>query len=427
MLTFLGQHGGKLCDGLSRREFLRVGGLGLTGLTLADVLRLKAQTPQRQTDDKSIIIVYLNGGAAQLDMFDVKPKAPSEFRGEFKPIQTNVPGFLVSEHLPLHAKIADKYTIVQGMQTITSGHSLYEASSGFASGVVKRPAIGSIISRFDKRRDKSMPASVSMAYDAGPAYLGPKYASFSPNGGLMRDLYSNGGIPQNRVDLLRSLDNLRREIDAHEQLLATDEFTKKAIEMLASTKIREAFDVNKEPEKVRERYGKHTYGGVTLLQALRLAEAGVSCVTVYGPGNNKWDTHKNNFKTMKEQILPHYDKSIHAMITDLYDRGLDKKVLIAIYGEFGRTPRINKNAGRDHYPQSGFVQLAGGGLKMGQTIGDTGLRGDWDISRSKPYTIQNLFATFYHLLGIDPSIKIPDNFGRPQYILEQREKIEELF
>jgi hypothetical protein len=208
--------------------------------------------------------------------------------------------------------------------------------------------------------------------------------------------------------------------------LATDTYTDRVLQMLSSTKVRDAFDVKKEPEELRERYGKASYGGVNLLQALRLAEAGVSLITCYGPGNGKWDTHKDNFKVNRDTILPHYDQSIPVMIEDLYARGLDKDVLIAIYGEFGRTPRINPNAGRDHYPQSGFVQLVGGGLKMGQTVGNTGKRGDWDISRSKPYTIQNLIATMYHVLGIDPSIKVPDNFGRPQYLLEQRDPIREL-
>lgn len=242
----------------------------------------------------------------------------------------------------------------------------------------------------------------------------------------MKDLFTNGGLPEDRVSLLKVVDNLRRDVDANAQLLATDTYTDKALQMLSSTRIREAFDVKKEPEEIRKRYGDQSYGGVGLLQALRLAEAGVSLITVYGPGNNKWDTHKDNFRVMRDTILPHYDQSISAMIEDLYARGLDKDVLIAIYGEFGRTPRINKNAGRDHYPESGFVQLAGGGLNMGQTVGDTGRRGDWDISRSRPYTIQNLISTMYHVLGIDPSIKVPDSFGRPQYLLERRGVIEEL-
>jgi hypothetical protein len=373
---------------------------------------------------KSIIIVYLNGGASQLDMFDLKPGAPAEFRGEFKPIQTRVPGYHICEHLPQQARIADKYSIVQGMQVITASHSLYEASTAFAGGLVKRPAITAVASRF-RKHDNGMPAAVAMAYDAGPSYLGPSHTAFHPSGGLMRDLQA-GSVPRDRAALLQSLDQLRRDIDDASDLSATDAFTAKALEMLSSTRIRDAFDLAKEPEQVKQRYGKHDYGGVTLLQALRLAQAGVSCITVYGPGNNSWDTHKDNFKILKEKILPHYDQSLHAMIADLYDRGLDKDVLIAIYGEFGRTPRVNKDAGRDHYPQAGFVQLAGGGLKMARDIGNTGQRGDWDISRSKPYTIQNLFATFYHLLGIDPEIKVPDNFGRPQYLLEQREPIAEL-
>ncbi len=428
MLTIWGKQKSTFCDRITRRSFLQVGGLGLAGLTLSDLYRHQAQAADaEQAKRKAVIVVYLNGGPAQHDMFDMKPKAPAEFRGEFQPIQSNVPGMDVCELMPNHAKIMDKMSIVNGLQVITSGHNLYEASTGFASNVrPKRPSVGAVVSRFGKHNRQDMPAWVNNAGHSDPAFLGPRHAAFNPSGGLMKDLFSNGGIPDDQTALLRSLDNFKSDVFANKELLATDTFTDKALQMLSSTKIREAFDLKKEPEEIKARYGTASYGGTGLLQALRLAEAGVSLITVYGPGNNKWDTHKDNFKIMRETILPHYDQSIPAMIEDLYVRGLDKDVLIAIYGEFGRTPRINKNAGRDHYPQSGFVQLAGGGMKMGQTIGDTGLRGDWDISRSQPYTIQNLISTFYHHLGIDPSIKVPDNFGRPQYLLAQREPIAEL-
>ncbi|MDA1014094.1 MAG: DUF1501 domain-containing protein [Planctomycetota bacterium] len=421
------QAAGRLCNGVSRRTFLRVGSLGVGGLTLADLMRLRASgdADSRKTH-KSVIVVFLNGGASQSDMFDMKPKAPAEFRGEFSPISSNVPGVDVSELLPKHAAMMDKMSIVNGIQVITSGHSLYEASTGFAGNVQpRRPSIGAVVSRFGKNTE-GMPPWTSMAGHSDPAFLGPEHAGFNPSGGLMRDLFTNGGLPADRVSLLKAVDNLRRDIDANQELLATDTFTDKALQMLSSTRIREAFDVKQEPEKIRERYGKQNYGGVGLLQALRLAQAGVSLITVYGPGNGKWDTHKDNFKVMKDTILPHYDQSLTAMFEDLYARGLDKDVLIAIYGEFGRTPRINKNAGRDHYPQSGFVQFVGGGLSMGKKVGDTGIRGDWDISRGQPYTIQNIISTMYHVLGIDPSIKVPDNFGRPQYLLAQRNPVSEL-
>lgn len=421
-------NGDAIMSSRSRRDFLRVGTLGVGGLTLPQLLSLRAAGAANEaTKHKSVIIVFLNGGAAQLDMFDMKPDAPSEFRGEFQPVATNVNGMHVSELMPQHAKIADKYSIVNGLQVITSGHNLYEASTGYAGNVrPKRPSIGAVVSRFGKNDTNGMPAWVNRAGHADPAYLGPEHESFNPSGGLMKDLFSNGGLPNDKVELLKSLDVLGSDVDANGRLAASDAFTDKAIQMLASTRVRQAFDLKDEPEKVKERYGKASYGGTGLLQALRLAERGVSLITVYGPGNGKWDTHKDNFKIMRESILPHYDASISAMIEDLYTRGLDKDVLIAIYGEFGRTPRINKNAGRDHYPQSSFVQLAGGGMKMGQHIGNTGRRGDWDISRPKPYTIQNLIATFYHHLGISPSIKVEDGFGRPQYLLTEQDPITEL-
>lgn len=419
----------QLCDGINRREWLQLGALGLGGLTMADLLRLRAEgKSSTKTSHKAVILVFLNGGASQLDMFDMKPKAPAEFRGEFKPVQTNVPGMDVCELLPRHAKMANRYAILQGMQQITSGHSLYEASTGFGGRAQPmRPAFGAWVSRFSKSRNNGMPPWVKMSGGSGPAFLGSNHNGFNPSGGLMADLRGpRGGMPKDRIELLKELDTLGGKVESDPEVIATDTYTAKALEMMATTRIRDAFDLKKESDKVKSKYGKQSYGGLTLLQALRLAEAGVSCITVYGPGNGKWDTHKNNFTTLKSKILPEYDQNITAMIADLYDRGLDKDVAIAIYGEFGRTPRINKNAGRDHYPQSNFVQIVGGGLKMGQTIGNTGLRGDQDISRSKPYTIQNLMATLYHVLGIDPGVKVPDNFGRPQYLLEQRELIKEL-
>jgi hypothetical protein len=424
MITFTSLENDRLC---SRRGFLQLGTLGVGGLSLAELYRRRAiGASDPDSSHKSVIVVFLNGGASQLDMFDMKPEAPAEFRGTFQPVQSNVAGTNVCELMPQHAALMDRMSIVQGLQVITSGHNLYEASTGFAGNVrPKRPSIGAVVSRFGPQT-AGMPPWVNMAGHADTAFLGPEHGAFNPSGGLMKDLFTNGGLPEDRVSLLKVVDNLRRDVDANAELLASDTYTDKALQMLSSTRIREAFDVKKEPEEIRKRYGDHSYGGVGLLQALRLAEAGVSLITVYGPGNNKWDTHKDNFRIMRDVILPHYDQSISAMIEDLYDRGLDKDVLIAIYGEFGRTPRINKNAGRDHYPESGFVQLVGGGLQMGQTVGDTGRRGDWDISRSRPYTIQNLISTMYHVLGIDPSIKIPDSFGRPQYLLERRGVIEEL-
>jgi hypothetical protein len=375
---------------------------------------------------KAVILVFLNGGASQLDMFDVKPDAPAEFRGEFKPIETKVPGIRVSEHLPLQAKIADKFTVLNGMQTIDAGHGTYEFTTGFSGRVMpKRPAVGAVVSRYSQSKDNGMPPWVSMMQEHGPAFFGAAHAAFSPSGGLMNDLRSGGTLPQDRTGLLRSLDRLQGAADGEVQ--ATDTFTAKALEMLGSPRVRDAFDLTKEPESAKEKYGKQSYGGTSLLLALRLAAAGVSFITVYGPANLKWDTHEDNFKKLREQNLPEYDRAIHAMISDLYERGLDKDVLVLVTGEFGRTTRVNRKAGRDHYPASNSVQIAGGGLKMGQVIGNTGQRGDWDVSRSKPYSIQNLYASVYRFLGIDLEVKVPDNFGRPQYLLDQRESIAELF
>lgn len=417
---------------LSRRDFLRVGGLGFSGIALPDLLRWQDATRAVHAADtapsrKSIIIVYLNGGASQADMFDMKPQAPAEIRGEFQTIETAVPGLRICEHLPQQARLADRYTILTGMQVVTTNHSLYEAGTGFGGGVrPKRPAIGAVVSRFRTDRPADLPAWVNMGGESSPAFLGPAHAGFTSGGGLMRDLKSSDGIPAPRAGLLQDLDNMRNDLDATGDLAASDEYTHQALRMLNSTRVVDAFNLKQESPEVVERYGKASYGGSSLLLALRLAEAGVSMVTVLGPGNNQWDTHRNNFKVLRDRVLPQYDQSISAMIEDLYARGLERDVLIAIYGEFGRTPKINAKAGRDHYPKNCCVQLVGGGLKMGQVIGDTGVNGERDLSRSKPYTIQNLFATFYQHLGIDPGITVKDNFGRPQYLLRERDPISEL-
>jgi uncharacterized protein (DUF1501 family) len=435
MLTFTGGPAHRLCDGVSRRDFLQLGALGLGGLTLADLLRLRAHGAA-EASHKAVISVYLPGGPSHLDMYDLKPAAPVEFRGEFKPIRTNVPGLDVCELMPLHAKMADKFAVLRGLETIDI-HDPRMLLTGFAPRA-RRPVFGSVISRL--RPGGALPPYVALGGENGadpgdPAYLGTAHKPFTLGGPGMANLTLVRGVsPEQLADrkrLLASFDALRRDVETRPgELAGLDAFTARALETITSSKVRDAFDVRKEPARVRERYGKAT----RLLQALRLVQAGVSVVTLSAAGTvfpgGDWDTHagtdqrsETNFQNLRRK-LPPYDQAVHALVTDLYERGLDKDVCVVIWGEFGRTPKINKNGGRDHWPPAGFVVFAGGGLKMGQVIGDTGPRAE--RARGTHYGPQNVLATLYRALGIDPSRTLPDHTGRPMYLLDERAPIAEL-
>jgi len=439
MLTLTGNTH-RMCDGVSRRDFFKVGALGLGGLTMADLFRLRASAGTAAASrPKSVIIIYLPGGPSHMDMFDLKPAAPVEIRGEFKPIASNVPGLDVCELLPLQAKIADKYSIIRGLQSVDT-HSAELLMRGHLGGPIKRPVFGSVISRVQgATTERSMPRYVALGGENGsdpgdPTYLGTGHKPFT--GGAMNNLSLVRGVSAEQLGerkaLLGAFDTIRRDLDGKGDMAGMDAFNQRALEMIATTRVRDAFDVNKEPKEVREKYGK----GTRLLQALRLVEAGVSIVTASIAGTvvpvGDWDSHGTNdgrkfgiFQDYKQR-LPVYDQLMHTFITDLYDRGLAQDTCVIVWGEFGRTPKINKDGGRDHWAPAGFVQVIGGGFQMGQVIGDTGARGDRDRSRSTPYTPANLLATLYRYLGIDPEMTLPDHSGRPMYLLDDREPITEL-
>lgn len=433
MLTWLGSRG-RLCDGLARRQFLKIGALALGGLTMADLLRARASGASRQ---KAIIMVYLNGGPSHLDMYDLKPDAPVEFRGEFRPIRTNVPGFDLCELMPRQATIADKLAVVRNMRFQNQGHTSPELYTGFLTG--NRPSIGSIVSRLrgDAGIVGSMPPYVALGdanHVGNPGFLGAAHQPYVPGvrGG---DLGLVGGVTLDRLGqrrtLLASFDNLRRELDdARGGLAGLDAFQVQALEMVVSNRTRDAFDLDREPAPIRARYGR----GTEFLLARRLVEAGVPVVTLtprnpqVGPMcNGEWDHHDHIFPCLRG-VLPQLDQSIHALVTDLHDRGLAQDVGVVVWGEMGRTPRVGTQqgtvAGRDHWPQAGFALLAGGGLSMGQVIGATDARGE--RPRGRAYTPQNVLATLYHVLGIDPVTTLPDHQGRPVYLLDDREKVMEL-
>ena len=433
--------GYRCCDGYSRRSFLKVGFLGLAGLTLADHLRLKARAQERgrQTRDTAVILLWLGGGPSHIDMYDLKPDAPAEFRGEFRPIATNVSGTRIGEHLPRQARLMDKMSVVRSATHTNAGHGMvtHWMMTGYVPTIEindnLNPAAGSVVARLRGANAPQLPAYVCLPNpppSANAAYLGVACNPFSPGsdpnnpGFQVRDLrlapQVNVDRFRNRREMIGGLDNLRRDVDAQGVMEGYDRFYRDAFDMVTGERARTAFDIHSEDPRVRDRYGRDTWGQSALL-ARRLVEAGVTYVTVNMGG---WDTHNNNFQSLRTRNLPRYDQAIAALIEDIYNRGLDRRVLVMSYGEFGRTPRINTTAGRDHWPGAMSVVFAGGGLKMGQIIGETDTRAEYP--RSRPVGPQDVLATMYHVLGIDYRQEFYDNAQRPIAILNEGKPIEEL-
>jgi hypothetical protein len=423
MLTFFGRSQ-QYCDGVFRRDFLRVGALTVGGLTMADLLRHQAQAAaagQPVQRGKSVIMIYLPGGPTHLDMYDMKPMAAREFRGELNPINTNVPGIEICELMPRQAKIMDKLAILRGVKFVDE-HSAHMVMTGFPDRV-RRPCFGSMVSHFQGRQN-GLPPYVSLMNNAqseDPEYCGAAHRPFVPSGPGLENLSLVSGVSVDRLDnrkeLLKHLDTIQREVDYRGAMTGVDAFTTRALDMITTKEARAAFDVEKEPREVQERYGRENRD---FLRARRLVEAGVSVVTLATGG---WDTHGDNFNQMRRQ-LPRLDQGIHALVTDLHERGLDKDVAVVMWGEFGRTPRINGGAGRDHWAPAGFALMAGGGMKMGQAIGETDARGERPIGRG--ITPSNVLSTLYRHMGIDTQATLPDHNGRPMYVMEDREIVSEL-
>jgi hypothetical protein len=449
MLTIYEPSSATYSAGITRRGFLRLGSLALGGLTLGDVLRLRAGAAAAGTSrHKSVIMVHLSGGPSHLDMYDMKPLAPSEYRGEFRPIKTNVAGMEICELMPMQAKLADKFAILRGVQLahlhtaneFFSGYPWQESPRASVPGEAQRPALGAIVSRL-RGGTSAIPAYVSL--DNKPDweqayYAGLEHEPFRVGGGNFREPLENmsrlrsisAQRQESRQDLLRAFDTLRSDLDKRGTLDGMDAFRARALQLLASGKVRDAFDLQKEPERIRSRYGegrvKHgNHPGPVLLKARRLVEAGVSVVTACVFGAGAWDTHRHNFITLRE-LLPSLDQALHALITDLDGRGLLQDVVVLMGGEFGRTPRIGDITpdGRSHWPDAGFLWVAGGGLQTGQIIGGTDARGERVLGM--PIRMQNVMATLYRVLGIDAGTTIADYNGRPQYVLENREPVSEL-
>jgi hypothetical protein len=440
MLEVIGS-GYRCCDGLSRRSFLKVGFLGLAGMSLADHLRLKAKATENGagTRDTAVILLWLGGGPSHIDMYDLKPDAPAEFRGDFREIATNVAGIRIGEYLPLQARHMDKMAIVRSVTHTNAGHGMgtHWMQTGYVPTIEindnLNPSAGSIVARMCGANAPRLPAYVCLPNpppSANAAYLGVAYNPFNPGSDPnsanfeVRDLRLAGQVDlgrfRNRRELLRGLDNLRRDVDTQGTAQGYDHFYREAFEIVTSPQCRQAFDIGSEDVRVRERYGRDTWGQSALL-ARRLVEAGVTFVTVNMGG---WDTHNNNFQALKTRNLPRYDQALAALLQDLYTRGLDRKVLVVSYGEFGRTPRVNTTAGRDHWPGAMSVVFAGGGLKMGQVIGSTDARAENPTSRAAGP--QDVLATIYHVLGIDYRHEFHDAAQRPIPILNEGRPIAEL-
>lgn len=440
MLTIQSGSGEQFCDRMTRRQFLKIGGLALGGLALPDILAAEEKAGIRNSH-KAIIMIYLPGGPAHQDTFDLKPDAPSEVRGEFKPIKTNVPGIEICEHLPRLARMMDKFAIIRSLVGARDEHASNICLSGYTEAETRQnhaPVMGAVISKLQGPAERTMPPFVNLApktqhmpyNDPGPGFLGLEHGALKPDGELMSDMTLKGISLERLTDrrrLLASLDRFRRSVDT---LKGLDALHARAFDLLTSTKLVQALDVTREDPKVRERYGKGTDQPVGdaapmihdhFLAARRLVEAGVRCVTVsYG----FWDWHGGNFSNLKT-YLPMLDQSVSALVQDIYDRGLDKDVSVVVWGEFGRTPRINKDAGRDHWPRVSCCLLAGGGMKTGQVLGSTNKFAE--EADERPIDYKDVFATLYHNMGIDiTTTPVHDATGRPHYLLEGHEPIPEL-
>jgi hypothetical protein len=450
MLSLLGRSL-RLCDGLNRREFLRVGGLSFTGLLWSDWLRSRSEASgQRQAGAsfgraRSCILIFNYGGPSHLDTFDLKPNAPAEIRGEFRPIATRVPGTAITEHLPRLARLADLYTIVRSVNHIDNDHAVgtYLVLTGRGHPRARplgveppatpqdMPSLGSIVSKV-RPADRSIFSYVtlgdlrhlghhdSMGQNAG--CLGRAYDPFTvpfirPINGVL-DMASVTSVMSDvddqqlgqRRNLLAQMTAAAPALENAASMRYRDGFTRRAFELLASPASRNAFNVDAEPQRMRDAYGPTSFGQSCLL-ARRLVEAGVPLITVYSAGNRDWDTHGDNFQLLRNTLLPPTDQGVAALLEDLRDRGLLDETLVVWLSDMGRTPRINNGAGRDHWSFCYSILLAGAGIRSGQVYGSSDRSAAYPSTN--PVSPADLGATIFHCLGIDPRGHFNDQEGRP--------------
>ena len=443
------------CQGLSRRGFLKVGMLGATGLSLADVLRarsLAAASGRPSPKELSVILIWLDGGPPQHETYDPKPDAPSEFRGPLKAIDTAAPGIQVSELLPYHARMMDKMSIIRSMHHNNGDHfaAAHWMLTGYHGSTAvdlppQYPSAGSIIAKMKGAKQPGMPAYVGLpnthsvglvpGYHGG-AYLGVAYNPFSADGDPNTDAYQvpnltlPAAVNRDRLDgrrgLLSTFDQARRDVDASGLMDGLDRFGQDAFMMVTSPAAREAFDIKKEDPRIRDRYGRNTWGQSALL-GRRLVEAGVRFVTLTYSG---WDFH-SSLETGMKRVLPWLDAAVGSLVDDLHGRGLLDSTVVMVMGEFGRTPRINKGLpgidalpGRDHWGEVMSVLVAGGGFAQGRIVGTSNSRGE--VPKDRPITPQDLMVTLYRQMGIDPETSFLNRSGRPITIGSTGRMIDEL-
>ena len=449
MLSIPGNRIHGFCDGLSRRNFLRIGSLGLGGLSLTDLLRAEAAAG-KSNQQKSVVMIYLPGGPTQHETFDPKPDAPMGIRGSYKPISTKIPGVQYCELLPKLSAMADKFSVVRSLVGMDNRHESFQCYTGHSGGRPQDnepaggwPSFGSLVSSvLGPGPGGAMPyidASPAMSYapyrnrghhegafePSWPGFTGHEHIPFAMQGDIKKDLVLNG-IDLNRLNkrrgLLTALDGLQEKVEN----AGLDNIQKQAFGLLTANKLTEALDINKEPKKVLERYGKaqatdKAFGGAPqsahhLLLARRLVEAGVRCVTV---AFGAWDWHANregSIEYLSKKYLPVFDHAVSVFLEDLEERGLLETTTVIAWGEFGRTPKINAKGGRDHWPGTQSVLLAGGGIQGGRVIGETDKIGS--VPSSRPVHVQEIFATLYNNLGIDVNSDTVNDFnGRPRFLV----------
>lgn len=450
----------RFCDGLTRRDFIKVGGLAMGGLSLPQILRAESAKGAHQSH-KATIMIFLPGGPPHQDMLDLKMQAPREIRGEFHPIKTNVSGIEICELLPQLAKTMDKMAVLRSIFGGFNDHTAFQCFTGhtppqFDAGPPGGwPTMGSIMSKIQGPAHPAMPPYIGLPLRrwgnpwSEPGFLGMGHAPFEPmagSDGTQGDTQDKTGVRtggegdlvisgialerlENRKALLAGFDRFRRDFDASGAIEGMDLINQQAFGILTSSRLLDALDVTREDQSVRDRYGKGVSefedGGPRLMEnflvARRLVEAGARCVTV---AFGRWDWHQNNFSTARRD-MPMLDQGVAALVQDLHERNLDKDVSVIVWGEFGRTPMINNNAGRDHWPQVNSALLFGGGMRTGQVIGSTDRLGA-EVS-DRPIHFQEVLATLYHCLGINTDkTTVSDLAGRPHYLVDHHQPLPEL-
>lgn len=438
------------CEGFYRRDFLKVGAAGLLGLSLPEFLRMEARAKDvnqakagKQSRAKSVILVWLAGGPATIDMWDLKPEAPEGIRGEFKPINTKADGVQICEHLPKMAAVADQVSIVRSLYHTIPSHgpaTVFMTTGNKPTPALQYPSMGSLATKL-LPAERGVPAYVSFNDlrngSAGTAgYLGTAYNPFMVEGSpdakgekasnlRVRGLSLPTGVSldelENRDKLLKGFDNGLRKLDRSSDVVdGLDAFHQQALEILRSDRTKKAFDLNEESKEVRERYGLTPFGQGTLA-ARRLVEAGVRFVTI---GIGGWDTHQKTFEAHSKRLLPQVDQTLSALIADLAQRGQLDQTIVYCAGEFGRTPKINKNAGRDHWARSMAAVLAGGGIKRGYAHGTTDSQGM--APATEPCTPDDLASTIFQCLGVNPHHELTTTSGRPIQLFREGKVVEKL-